>query len=149
EAFGGQFLCIDTLPIENQEQSKNRYGDDSQKMTDYVTAFSDRYYSKIEQWQHELERMRTQNHRAVVWGAGSKGVTFLNTLKVQDQIEYIVDISPAKQGMHVSGTGQKIVPPEFLRKYRPDTIIVMNPIYIKEIQSLAKNMNVDSKFMVV
>lgn len=149
EAFEGQFLCIDALPVENQELSRYHYLDDSQKTTDYVTAFSNRYYSKVEQWHRELERMRTQNHRAVVWGAGSKGVTFLNILKVQDQIEYVVDISPPKQGVYVAGTGQKIVSPEFLRKYRPDTIIVMNPIYIKEIQSLAKNMNVDSKFMVV
>jgi len=149
EAFEGQFLCIDALPVENQEPSKNYYWDESQKMTGYVAAFSDKYYSKIKQWQRELETMRTQNHTAVVWGAGSKGVTFLNTLKVQDQIEYVVDISPPKQGMYVAGTGQKIVSPEFLREYRPDTIIVMNPIYIEEIQKLTKDINVDSKFMVV
>jgi hypothetical protein len=33
----------------------------------------------------------------------------------------------------MSGTGQKIVGPESLKHYRPDTVIIMNPIYRDEI----------------
>jgi hypothetical protein len=75
--------------------------------------------------------------RTVVWGGGSKGVTFLNTLKIQDQIEYVVDINPRKQGMYIAGTGQRIVSPEFLQDYQPDALIVVNPIYQGEVQQLA------------
>jgi hypothetical protein len=34
-------------------------------------------------------------------------------------IEYVVDINPRKAGRSVPGTAQKIVPPEYLRDYRP------------------------------
>jgi hypothetical protein len=73
----------------------------------------------------------------------------LNTLKVQGKIKYVVDINPHKHGKHVPGTGQKIVPPEFLRENQPDTVIVMNPIYIEEIQHLLAEMEVSSKVIAV
>jgi FlaA1/EpsC-like NDP-sugar epimerase len=72
--------------------------------------------------------------RAVVWGAGSKGVTFLNALQARDPIGHVVDINPRKQGMYVAGTGQQIVAPEFLKEARPDVVIVMNPVYEDEIR---------------
>ncbi len=60
-------------------------------------------------------------------------MSFLTTLDVGDQIQYVVDINPYRQGYYMSGTGQKIVGPEFLREYRPDTVIIVNPIYRDEI----------------
>ena len=33
-------------------------------------------FQTIAQWRDRLETMRSQNRRAVVWGSGSKGVTF-------------------------------------------------------------------------
>ena len=68
-----------------------------------------------------------------MWGAGSKGVTFLNMIDSRYQIEYVIDINPRKHGKYIPGTGQKIVSPEFLREYIPDIVIVMNLIYENEI----------------
>jgi hypothetical protein len=83
----------------------------------------------------------------VVWGGGSKGVTFLNMLKAQHQIEYVVDLNPRKQGKYVAGTGQKIVPPEFLWEYRPDIVIVMNPIYENEIRQMLNELAIEPILM--
>ncbi len=80
--------------------------------------------------------MRDSGQAVVIWGAGSKGVTILNMLKVAaglDPVEYVVDINPRKQGKYVAGTGQMIVAPEFLREHRPGTVLVMNPVYTNEI----------------
>jgi hypothetical protein len=112
-----------------------------------VVTFADKYRRKVEAWQCDLERMAQAGQRAVVWGGGARGVTFLNTLKTQDQIEYVVDINPRKRGRYVPGTGQQIVPPEFLRDYQPDVVIVMNPIYKSEIQQLIKSLGLTAKFL--
>ncbi len=45
-----------------------------------------------------------------------------------------MDLNPNKQGNYIAGTGQKFVSPEFLSEFNPDSVIVMNPIYAKEIQ---------------
>jgi hypothetical protein len=91
--------------------------------------------------------MKAAGQQAVVWGGGSKGVTFLNTLQIQYQIEYVVDVNPHKHGKYVAGTGQMIVAPEHLIKYRPDIIIVMNPIYLEEIARYVKQMNLSTELM--
>jgi hypothetical protein len=70
----------------------------------------------------------------VLWGALSKAVSFLTTLPLDGCIEYVVDISPHRQGRFMPGTGQAIVAPSFLADYRPDLVIAMNPVYLKEIR---------------
>ena len=149
EAFEGQFLCIDALPI----QATSKFDGTGRKlrdnMADHVSAFSGCYYKKVEEWNQRLGRTRNNDLKTVVWGAGSKGVTFLNTLQDQSQIKYIVDINPHKQGMYVAGTGQEIVSPEFLQKHNPDIIVSMNPIYMEEVKALLGSMNVSSELIPV
>lgn len=112
-----------------------------------VATFAGKYRSKVEIWRHNLERIAYTGQRAVVWGAGSKGVTFLNALETQDQIEYAVDINPRKQDMYLAGTGQQVVPPEFLRDYQPDVVIVINPIYQSEIQQITESLGLTPQFI--
>jgi hypothetical protein len=76
-------------------------------------------------------------------------VAFLTTLRIQDEIEYAVDINPYKHGTYMAGTGQQIVAPEFLREYRPDVVIVMNPIYCNEIRRDLNRMGVTAELMAV
>jgi len=149
DGFEGQFLCIDALPVEGLSHLEENNCNSPEETADYVSAFADRYNSKIEELKCMLERMQDKKQRVVIWGAGSKGVTFLNTCKLQDKIEYVVDINPAKHGMYVAGTGQKIVEPEFLRQYRPDTVIAMNPIYLNEIQRIILRMKLSSALISV
>ena len=44
-----------------------------------------------------------------------------------------MDINTFRQGKFMAGTGQEIVSPDFLKQYKPDHIVIMNPIYIPEI----------------
>ena len=72
-----------------------------------------------------------------MWGAGAKATTFLNLLRPV-AVDYVVDVNPRKHGKYVIGTGQRIVPPEFLREYLADEIICMNPNYLDEIACQAR-----------
>ena len=89
----------------------------------------------LARWQQELDAHRSGGRKVVLWGAGSKAVGFLTTLSKDSGIEYVVDINPHKHGMHLAGTGQRIVPPGFLKGYCPDRVIVMNSVYRDEIRS--------------
>ena len=149
DAFEGQFLGIDAIPLPNSSEARFNRWDGHEEMASGVAAFSRRYDNKVTEWQRKLENMKEDGRFAVIWGAGSKGVTFLNILKSQGNIKYVVDINPHKHGKHVPGTGQKIVPPEFLRENQPDTVIAMNPIYLEEIQHFLAQMKVSSKVVAV
>jgi SAM-dependent methyltransferase len=147
ETYEGQFLCIEAVPGEGLVNSRPNPRDDPAGVARDVASFADRYRGKIRNWHRHLGRMARGGQRAVVWGAGSKGVTFLNLLETQGQIAYAVDINPRKQGMYVAGTGQQIVPPEFLREYQPDVVIVMNPVYEDEIRRFTGGLGLTPEFM--
>lgn len=145
ETFEGQFLCLEAMPAA-QMPAASAHPDDLAKVSRWVAEFPARYRGKIEMWKSKLEQLAKSGKRVVVWGAGSKGVTFLNALA--NQIEYVVDVNPRKQNKFVAGAGQKIVPPEFMREYRPEVVIVMNPIYLKEIRQIMAGLNMAAETLV-
>ena len=91
--------------------------------------------------------MRRSGQQAVVWGAGSKGTTFINILRGHHQIQYVVDINPHKQGNYISGTGQKILAPEALLEIRPDFLILMNPIYRHEVEQIVARLGLAPRLL--
>ncbi len=134
--FGGQFLALEAR-LADQPLSMTHVGGESlEQLHRDVAAFAANYREKVETWSHRLAEYARAGQRVVVWGAGSKGVTFLNVLQTRDQIEYVVDLNPRKHGKYVAGSGQQIVAPAFLRDYQPDVVIVMNPLYMNEIQQM-------------
>lgn len=150
EAFEGQFLCLEALPTGGGIASSTEGRlDEVEPLTRDIAAFTAKFQAKVETWKKKLAQIAQARQRAVVWGAGSKGVTFLNLLKNQNSIEYVVDINPRKQGMYVAGTGQQVKPPEFLQGYQPDVVIVMNPIYESEIRQLTTGWGLTPEFISV
>jgi len=148
EVYAGQFLTIEAQPTAGVGAQAHA-ADALVEMTALTAAFADKYRHKVQMWRDKLLQMTTAGQRIVVWGGGSKGVTFLNILKTQDRIEFVVDINPRKQGKYVAGTGQLFVPPDFLRRYHPDVVIVMNPIYLNEIQHTVADLELAPQFLSV
>jgi hypothetical protein len=145
EEFEGQYLCAYAQPdTQSAPHPVHKPTSEVSTIEHDIESFAANYRDKNEKYELELEQMKEEGRRTVVWGAGSKGVTFLNTFK-DSGVEYAVDINTRKQGMYVAGTGQRIVPPEFLKDYHPDLIIVMNPIYRKEIQQSMKTLGLSTR----
>jgi SAM-dependent methyltransferase len=150
ETYEGQFLGIEARPGKGSTDLKPDRWDNLKEVADAVAAFAGNYRRRIGTWQSSLKQMEQAGQRAVAWGAGAKGIGFLNMLKIHDQIEYIVDINPHKHGKYIAGTGQQIVRPEFLRDYQPDVVIVMNPVYKEEIQqTVVEELGLTAEFMCI
>jgi SAM-dependent methyltransferase len=149
EAYDGQFLGLDARPAAGATGTREVAVNDLEIMARDVSAFAARYKEKFAYWQESLAQFARQGKKVVIWGAGSKGVTFLNVLATRDQIAYVVDINPRKTGRYVAGTGQQIVTPDFLNEYQPDVVIVMNPIYVDEIRGMLAAKGLTPDVMVV
>jgi hypothetical protein len=146
ETFGGQFLCVYAEPNHKHEYKLNNKKKPSKKIVNYTDSLFANWQNKTNMFRNTLEEIRKDRQRCIVWGAGSKAVTFLNVFK-DAPIEYAVDLNPHKQGNYIEGTGQQIVPPEFLLRYKPDVTIIMNPIYTKEIEALLREMGISSRII--
>ena len=121
--------------------------DDLDNLKEFVQSYATRVPRRIAEWRKRLESYREKGLKTVVWGAGSKGVTFLSTLNIPGAVEYVVDINPNMSAHYMAKTGLEIVRPSVLRDYRPDVVIVMNPVYRQEIIDRLANLGLRPEVM--
>ncbi len=133
--YDKQYLLLTAIPADGPTAPSLAEEDDLPEMTRSVEAFPSIVEASILGWRQFVDDAVGRNEKVVLWGSGSKGVSFLSTLALQDAIEYVVDINPYRQGHFMPSTGQEIIAPDRLVEYRPDHVIVMNPVYCNEIQA--------------
>jgi 2-polyprenyl-3-methyl-5-hydroxy-6-metoxy-1,4-benzoquinol methylase len=142
EQYEGQFITIEARPSVVSDKAAVP----DMEISSLLAEFYEMYRGKVGFWSRLIHDQARRKLRTVVWGAGSKGITFLNTLNIShDLLEYVVDVNPRKQGCFISGTGQQIVSPVFLKQYDPHAIILMNPVYQNEIGRTLQRMNLPAE----
>jgi SAM-dependent methyltransferase len=147
--YGDQYLMIEARPGHGSIAPGLLPDNDLEELTRQVNSFTQRYDQLQARWKAYMQDIKQRGQRAVLWGSGSKGVAFLTTLGIWDEIEYTVDINPHKHNMYMAGTGQRIVAPDFLRDYQPDVVIIMNPVYRQEIQRDLQQMGLAPELVTV
>ncbi len=79
-----------------------------------------------------LSVAKSAGRSVAAYGAAAKGNTLLNTCQVTtDNIEYVVDRSPSKQGLFMPGSRIPIHAPERVFEERPDYLVIL-PWNIKD-----------------
>ncbi len=132
--YDGQYLTIEARAVaEPVSQAPLAGEDDIDSLRELTGSFPARFAAKRAEWEARIRAEANAGHRVVLWGSGSKAVSFVTTLDLGHAIEVAVDINPYRHGHFLPGGGQEIVAPEFLRGYRPDLVVVMNPVYRAEI----------------
>lgn len=148
--YDDQYLMIEADTNGNGNAPHPALDNDIEDLGNKIDYFSNNYGQKIDAWKGRLNEIREKSLKAVLWGSSSKGVAFLTTLNISyHDIEYVVDINPYRQGSYMAGTGQKIVSPEFLQDYKPDVVIVMNPIYLTEIRRQLESMKLSPEIIAI
>lgn len=140
--YDDQYLMIDAYPGTPAVEATVEDATAIRAVQAVVEKFSNDVAARNAEWSAYVRTKNGEGRRMVIWGAGSKGVGFLTSLNLREEIRYAVDVNPHKYGTFMAGTGQEIVPPEFLRDYRPDIVFIMNPIYRTEIDAALRMMGV-------
>jgi SAM-dependent methyltransferase len=146
-AFEDQYLLLFAEPGGEGTGAAHPLEETVEEVHGAVGRFRDRSRREIDGWRRRLGDLRNSGRRVVAWGSGSKCVTFLSTLGVTDELEYVVDINPYRHGRYLPGTGKEVVRPEFVAEYDPDVTIVMNPIYCEEIGRTIREMGVETEII--
>ena len=95
-----------------------------------------------------------ESRRVAIWGAGGRGITFLNTVCDEPaeslaQIEFAIDINPARQGKFLPSTGQEVLAPSELLRRPVDVVIVTNATYETEVRAELEAMGVSCDVLVL
>ncbi len=146
--FNDQYLMIEARLSDGPDLPSSNDGLDSTEQL--AVKFGKSADHTLSGWQARLSELHGKGGSAVLWGAGSKGVTFLNVVPAASEaVTYVVDVNARKQGMYVSGTSHSIVSPDRLLDAPPDLIIVANEIYLDEIRAAVDGMGLTSDFAVI
>jgi SAM-dependent methyltransferase len=147
KAYDGQYLLIEAKPANGKHCPPLQSEESIEELSQAVHHFQKRYEQVVSHWRRKVGCIREAGRRCVIWGSSSKCTAFLNTIGIADEIEFVVDINPHRQWKYLPGSGKLIVPPSFLREYRPDVVIAMNPIYLEEIRSDLMSMTLEPELM--
>lgn len=107
--------------------------DDLEQTRRDAAAFPQKVREVRDHWTDFVRSRHGAGKRVAIWGGGSKGVSFLTTNGLGEEVAQVIDINPHKQGKFLPVTAHQVIGPEALKDAPPDTVIVMNPIYLPEI----------------
>lgn len=135
--YGEQYLTIEARPRAPGAAPSPMLAleDDLSELREMVATFPGRCQTALDGWRDEVEQAKAAGETVVLWGSGSKAVSFLTTLNVGDKIDYVTDINPYRHNHYMPITAQRIVPPNELVSIKPDLVIVMNRVYEDEIRA--------------
>lgn len=142
--YGDQYLMLVAKPTEGFTNASLDAEDDRDAMTALINDFGTVCGMSISKWRNLLRDRKGGGQRIALWGGGSKAVSFITTLGVEDEVDLVVDVNPHKQGKFLPGAGHEVVAPRFLQKQPPDLVVVMNPVYETEIRRDLDGLGVES-----
>ena len=92
----------------------------------YYMGFADRVVRLRYELRHLLDDLKGKGESIAAYGAAAKGTVLLNSAGIgTDQIDFIVDKSPHKQGKLLPGVHIPIVAPESIATERPDNLLLL------------------------
>lgn len=140
--YDDQYLTIEAVPGTGEE-TPLPIEDDLAEIERLVSTFPTRVECAKQRWYSIVSQARSEDQKVVLWGSGSKAVSFLTSLGLGDSVDYVTDINPNRHNHYMPGTGQRIVPPAELAEIKPDLVIVMNRIYEDEIVADLKKLGLE------
>ncbi|MEM9014901.1 MAG: class I SAM-dependent methyltransferase [Pseudomonadota bacterium] len=133
--YDDQYLTIEAKPAAEVTAPTMAIENDLDEVRTSVRSFAEGLRKTIATWRERLAKARKNNETVLIWGSGSKAVSFLTAVDVDRTVKYVTDINPNRHGHFMPSTGQEIISPERLGEIKPDLVIAMNRIYKDEIRS--------------
>jgi Methyltransferase domain/C-methyltransferase C-terminal domain len=133
--FGGQFICLETRVSPRRADTPPSTATDAlEELSLLVAVFAQHFQQKVDMWSERLQAMLAAGRQIALWGAGSKGVSFLSAVQGGAAIACAVDVNPRKWGRCLPLSARQVVSPDELTRWKVDTVLVMNPLYEAEIR---------------
>jgi SAM-dependent methyltransferase len=143
-AYDDQYLILEARP---DDGIVSEAVDDIARLRTGIDTFTSGYAAMADSWNERLKAVAVRGGKSVIWGASSKGVSFLAA--AGEHVEAAVDINPHKHGTFMAGTGHPVIAPRDLVDISPDLVVVMNPVYLDEIGNDLKELGLSSEVVAV
>jgi hypothetical protein len=147
-AYDGQYLVVEARP-----RSANRAvaltSARARATINRAESFASRFHEASEHCRSNIDHLARSHPTLALWGAGSKAVSLLTSLEIDERVDFAIDINPHKQGKYLVGTGHPIYAPERLLDEPATLIVVMNPVYVAEVERVVSGIGVDASITTI
>lgn len=146
--FNSQFLAAEVVPDASSQVDRLLSYDLGRSLARRYKTSLDRQLYEADAWRHRLRQL-VDDGDVALWGAGSKGVTFLSLVDPQLAITAVVDANPRKWGRFLPGSGHGVGCPDQIRDRSISSLLVMNAAYVDEIQADVRKLRSDAEVVPV
>ena len=146
--FQNEYLGIEATPTRGRGRAPYEQGEVS-ALARQIRAFGEVYRQKTARWNEWRSELRRSGRQAVLWGSGARAVSFLSAVRPGEEVPYLVDINPKRQGLFMPRTAQPVASPESLVAHPPDAILITNPAFETEIRGQAARLGLKSPILVL
>jgi hypothetical protein len=129
--FQGQFLGLEIGANTPTPEVPPTRGMGLRREREILAEFAERYPRVVAGWKARLDEIGPE--RCVLWGAGAKGVSFLNAVDPDARMGAVVDLNPNKWGRYLPVTGHRVEAPSALTGTDVGLVVITNPAYSAEI----------------
>ena len=144
EGYGDQFLMVEARPA---APDPTAVGPGVDAVVQSARSFGEAANAELKLWR---SRLSADAGRTVIWGAGSKGITFANALgSGADTLAAMVDLNTRKHELIVPGSAVPVVAPEKLMEIEPDLVLISNTQYQAEIEQQVRDLGLQPDFAVI
>jgi hypothetical protein len=142
--YGEQFLMAEALPAEPEPVNGTPEAD---AVRARARAFAAAARDELARLRDALGGLRGT---AVIWGAGSKGITCANALgESAAPIAALIDVNPRKHGRYIPAAALPVVKPEALRGLRPELVLLSNTQYRDEVAADLRELGLRPELAVI
>lgn len=98
---------------------------------------------KINEVRDFVAKSTSNGRKLAVWCASHYAFTVLSVCGVGENISYIIDNAPFKQGRYSPATHIPIVSPGYFGEHRVDTVLILSDFYVDEIVDTIRTIHSD------
>ena len=112
-------------------------------MVTLLDEFGAGFDRRVSLWRERISELANQGQSMVLWGAGMRGVNFLNRFADVNRFTHIVDVNEDRQGRYLPVSGYLIESPKILKHIKPARVLITNANYVQEIRAELISMGLD------
>jgi Methyltransferase domain/C-methyltransferase C-terminal domain len=135
--YDGQYLVAEARPGPQAAPDSRVFA----SLVDEAMVFARTTTERIGRAAVALRGLR-EDGPLVVWQAGGKALSLLTLTGAGDAISGLVDANPAKHGRYLPGTPHRILAPGDVVGIGPSNVIVMNRVYVPEVEAILRRLSV-------
>lgn len=129
--FGGQFLGAEIASDASDTTRVAETPADVEQELATVREFPARYQDAVRRWRTFVEERGRE--RVALWGAGARGVAFLNAVDPDASLGAVVDLNPSKWHRYLPIAGHEVIPASELPGRDVSSVVLTNPNYENEV----------------